>query len=106
MTQDITIETIDSVLKEKSVNLIQFSAEWCGPCRMLTPIISTLSEEYKDKDVNIIKVNVDENKELAEKYSIRSIPTVIVFKESKEEARVLGMNSKSKYEEMINSLLN
>lgn len=106
MTQEVTIDNFDSILKEKSVSLVQFSAEWCGPCRMLTPIISQLSEEYEGKDINIMKVNVDENTELAQKFSVRSIPTVILFKETHEESRVLGMNPKTKYEEMINTLLN
>ena len=70
----------EQVLKNEKPVLVDFWAEWCGPCKMLTPILEELSDELKD-EVNIIKVNLDENQELAMKYSIRSIPTLLLFKE-------------------------
>ena len=70
----------NQVLKSTLPVIVDFWAEWCGPCKMLTPILEELSDELKD-EVNIIKVNLDENQELAMKYSIRSIPTLLLFKE-------------------------
>ena len=70
----------NQVLKSTLPVIVDFWAEWCGPCKMLTPILEELSDELKD-EVNIIKVNLDENQELAMKYSIRSIPTLLLFKD-------------------------
>lgn len=95
-------------LKEKvdqGVHLVDFWAEWCGPCKMLTPVISELKEKYEGK-AGIHKVNVDENSELAKEFGIRSIPTVIFFKDGQEMERVSGAKEISLYEEKINSFLN
>jgi thioredoxin 1 len=105
MTQEVNIDNIDEVLKEKSVTLLQFSAEWCGPCKMLTPIISTLAEEYSDKDANILKINVDSNAEIGHKFNVRAIPTVIIFKDGIEQNRLVGMNMKDSYKMALDSLL-
>ena len=72
----------ESILKNKGVCLVDFWAEWCGPCKMLTPILEELSNEMKN-EINVVKVNLDENQDLAMKYSIRSIPTLLLFKEGK-----------------------
>ena len=70
----------DEVLKSKLPVIVDFWAEWCGPCKMLSPILEELSDEMKN-EINVIKVNLDENQDLAMKYSIRSIPTLLLFKE-------------------------
>jgi len=80
------------VLNADSVVLVDFWADWCGPCRMLAPILEEISDERAD--VKICKVNVDEESELATKYNIMSIPTIIVFKDGEIFKRVVGAQSK------------
>jgi len=79
---------------ETGIVLVDFWAEWCGPCRMLTPVLQSLSEEV---DVTIIKVNVDENPELSAKYGVRNIPIVFVIKNGEELERIVGLKDKNTY---------
>jgi len=80
--------------------LVDFWAVWCGPCRMLTPTIESLASEYEGK-VNVAKVNVDENQQLAAKYGIMSIPTVMIFNEGKVVEQFIGVQPKGVYEDAL-----
>lgn len=80
--------------------LVDFWAQWCGPCRMLAPILHDVEEEVKDKVV-IAKVNVDENMELAQEYNIMNIPALVLFKNGEEAARLVGLQQKEKIIEFI-----
>ena len=83
------------VLKSKEVVLVDFYADWCGPCRMLAPILEEL------KDIKIYKINIDEEQELAMQYGIMSIPCLISFKDGKEYKRSIGLVEKEIIEELV-----
>ena len=84
----------DEDLKSNLPVIVDFWAEWCGPCKMLSPILEELSDEMKN-EINVIKVNLDENQDLAMKYSIRSIPTLLLFKEGNLVDTKVGLLPKS-----------
>lgn len=83
-------ETFDKTLEEGKLMLVDFWAEWCGPCRMLGPVIESLAETYEGRAV-VGKVNTDEEEELAMRYSVMNIPTVIFFKGGREIDRKVGV---------------
>ena len=90
----------ESVLDANQVALVDFWAEWCGPCRMIGPVVEELSAEYKDKAV-IGKVNVDDNPEVAMQYGIRSIPTILFFKNGQLVDKQVGVVPKSVLENKL-----
>jgi len=90
------------VLNHKGLALVDFYAEWCGPCKMLGPIIEQLAEE--NKDIKIGKVNVDESMETARQYEVMSIPTLIFFKDGQIVEKMVGMKSKGDLEAKIKAL--
>jgi len=94
----------DEVLEKKGVAVVDFWAEWCGPCRMITPIIEELSGDYEGKAV-IGKLNVDTNPEVAMKYGVRSIPTILIMKDGEVVDKQVGATSKAALEEKINAHL-
>ena len=91
------------VLQSGKACMVDFWAPWCGPCKMIGPVIDALAEEFSDK-INIGKINVDENKELAIEYGIRGIPTLLFFKDGKEIKRVVGAQNKESLVQAINEI--
>lgn len=83
--------------------LVQFSAEWCGPCKMLGPVIDEISTQYEN--INFVKVNVDESTETAIKYNIRGVPTVLLMKDGNIVERFSGFKPKVEIEAKINDIL-
>lgn len=83
---------IDVLGSDKPV-LVDFWAEWCGPCRMIAPSVEAVAEEYKDK-ASVYKMNVDENMNVPQRFGIRGIPTLIVFKGGQEQERIVGAVSR------------
>ena len=90
----------NEVINSELPVLVDFFATWCGPCKMMSPIVEELEEELKGK-VKVFKVDVDEERDLAEKYNVMSIPTFIVFKNGQAVGTALGMQDK---EELLNLL--
>lgn len=96
MAKEITNSNFDSlVLESGQVALIDFWAQWCGPCRAIAPIIEDLSQEFEGKAI-VGKVDIDSNQEIAMKYNIRSIPTILVIKDGEVVDRQVGMTTKAK----------
>ncbi len=105
----MTVEVNDSnfeeiVLKSDKLVIIDFWAEWCGPCRMVAPIIEEISEEYKGK-VLVAKVDVDTNPDISSKLGIRNIPTVMFFKNGKMVDKQVGAVPKSNFVSKLETLL-
>lgn len=92
------------VLESKLPVLVDFYAVWCGPCKMAAPVLDELAKEHKGK-VKIVKVNVDEEQELAKEYQVMSIPTVVSIKDGKEVERKMGFGGKVGYEELLKKML-
>ena len=90
----------NEVLNSDKVCLVDFYADWCGPCKMMSPIIEEIADELRDT-VKVGKVNSDENMELTEKYQIMSIPTILVVKNGNVTKQFVGVTSKSEIEEAI-----
>lgn len=95
LTKDNFDETVAS-----GTTLVDFWAAWCGPCRMLGPVIDELAEKHGET-VKVCKVNVDEQEELAVRFGVMTIPTVIVFKDGKEADKRVGVYPMEEFEEMI-----
>src|SRR5205809_983500 len=103
--KEVTSDNFESLIKDNSVAVMQFSAAWCGPCKMLGPVIETLSVE--NEGVTIGKINIDDNKEIAINFGVRNIPAVLFFKDGEEirASRMIGVQSQSDYQKVIDGLL-
>lgn len=92
----------DEVLKSDQAVILDFWAEWCGPCKMIGPILEELAEQYKGK-LTIAKINIDDNQSTPQTYGVRGIPTLILFKDGDVVATKVGAASKSQLEAFIDT---
>lgn len=100
MIREITKSNFEEeVLKSEKLVLVDLYAEWCGPCKMVAPIIKELAEEYKD--IVVCKVDVDNNTEIASKYNIRNIPTILFIKDGQVVDKLVGSVQKKQFVEKI-----
>lgn len=104
MALEITDANFKEYIDSGKPLVLDFWAEWCGPCRMVAPIVEELAEAYKDQ-VNIGKVDVDENNDVASEFGIRNIPTILYFKDGKLVDKLVGAVPKAQIEEKVKSLL-
>lgn len=88
----------------KGVTLVDFFADWCGPCRMIAPIIEELSKEFHGK-ANIAKLDIEKAQDVASKFQVTSIPTIIVFKDGKEVKRIVGLRDKDTLKTLVTSYI-
>jgi len=100
---ELTAADFDANVAE-GVTMVDFWAPWCGPCRMIAPVVEELAEAFEGK-ATIAKVNTDEEQDIAIKYGIRSIPTIMFFKNGEMVDQMVGAASKQAFEDKINSLL-
>ncbi|MCJ8327308.1 MAG: thioredoxin [Campylobacterales bacterium] len=100
---NLTNDNFEATTKE-GVSLVDFWAPWCGPCRMIAPVIEELAEDFDGK-ANICKVNTDEEQDLSVKFGIRSIPTILFMKDGEVVDTIIGATSKQALTDKINSLI-
>lgn len=94
----------EEIINSKPVALVDLWAAWCGPCRMLSPTVDDIAEEFEGR-VAVAKCNVDDNDELAAQFGVRSIPTLLFFKDGQLVDKTVGLVSKQEIETILNNLL-
>ena len=104
MEVTITSENFESLKNGAEPLVVDFWATWCGPCRMIAPVISELAEEFNGK-ITVGKCDVEENEELAAEFGIRNIPTILFFKGGQMVDKIVGAQSKAKLQEKFQALL-
>ena len=94
----------EQILGQQGVSLVDFNADWCGPCRALAPTIAALADTYAGR-VTVAKINVDDHPELAQKYGIQGIPAVLIFKDGQVLKRLVGLQNQTTYENALDEAL-
>ena len=104
MAKIATTSNFEGLLADEKLVVVDFWATWCGPCRMLSPTVDDIAQEYEGR-VAVGKCNVDDNEEIAEKFGVRSIPTLLYFKGGQLVDKSVGLVSKQDIESILNNLL-
>ena len=98
------MENFEEIIKSKTPTLVDFYATWCGPCKMMSPLLEQVSKDVGDS-ARILKIDVDTNRNVATQYGIRSVPTLILFKEGKQVWRQSGVPPKNLIVESVNNFV-
>jgi thioredoxin 1 len=105
MTIEITDASFKSEVTDSAIPvLVDFWAPWCGPCKMIAPVLEEIASEYDGK-VKVVKINIDENQTTPSNYGVRSIPTLILFKDGQEVEKIIGAQSKENLKQMVDKSL-
>jgi thioredoxin 1 len=107
MSKPVEIKEVkfnEMVLQAKTPVLVDFWAPWCGPCRMVAPVVEELANEYEGK-VSFVKINVDDNPKIASQYGVMSIPTLIVFKNGQPVSNIVGFRPKAELKKSLDTAL-
>jgi len=102
--KELTDDTFTEATVNDKIVVVDFWAPWCGPCKKLGPVLEELEQEYAGK-ATLCKINVDDNHQMAQSYSVKGIPTVLFFKDGTLVQSVVGSNSKEKYKQILDDLL-
>ncbi|MBH8563277.1 thioredoxin [Nostoc sp. CENA67] len=94
----------DTLLSKEKVLVVDFTATWCGPCRLVSPLMDQLANEYKDR-LKVVKVDVDNNKPIFKKFGLRSIPAVLIFKDGKLAETIIGVSPYEQFSSAVEKLL-
>jgi len=106
LTLQVTENTFEQdVIYNSDPVLVDFWADWCGPCHMIAPVLEEISDEYQDR-LRVAKLNVDENPAIQERFGIRSIPTLMLFKDGELKEKVVGVQTKSQLIGLIEKYVN
>lgn len=100
----MTVEEFEDILSSKEICVCDFSASWCGPCRMMAPILEDVADKYKRK-YYFYQIDIDSAEELAEKYNVESVPTIIIFRKGKEIGRIVGFHEMEEFEDFLNNTI-
>ncbi len=95
----------EDVLKSEAPVMVDYWAEWCGPCKMIAPVLDEIADEYNEKNLKIAKINIDENPATPQKYAVRGIPTLMIFKDGEVAGTKVGAASKSQLSAFIDGII-
>ena len=97
-------DEFEKIINESKPTIVDFFATWCGPCKMLSPILEKVEEDSKG-EFNIVKIDVDESYDVAKKYGIMSVPTIIIFKDGDEQEKIVGLRQKNQIEDAVRNYI-
>ena len=100
----ISKDEFEKIINESKPTIVDFFATWCGPCKMLSPILEKVEEDSKG-EFNIVKIDVDESYDVAKKYGIMSVPTMIIFKDGDEQEKIVGLRQKNQIEDAVRNYI-